>query len=887
MRSRRGRLCRASYGVMKSATSPIAGPPPSLADRAGRHVISGDVNQNEFIRLRRWTGLKSIALFFALVCTGLVHAAPEGEDPSTMRWAPSRAYHVENYKLTLHFDQSKRKVFGDEVVTIRPFEANFDQFCLNSEDMTIESVALIKTGGGSETLAHSTDDRCLWITLGRARASTDLFDIRIVHHGYPRAGLYFVNPGKDDPGVPPQIYTQGEPEFNHHWFPCWDYPNDMATSETITTVPKGQVVVSNGTLVSVKHAAGEVTYDWVEHVPHSAYLLSLAIGPWKKLSDNYKGKPVDYFVDKSVDNAVALRTFHLTPDIIGFFSRATGVEYPFEKYDQVTVHDFIFGGQENVSATILLDETLHDAKAEADSPSTILVAHELGQHWFGDYVQGRDWANIWLNEGFATYLTALYAQYHDGYDAYRYEIYDDQNAALRAEAAEKNRPIVYRKYVDPLDMLESITHEKGASVLEMMRYVLDGEDALTAPASQNEPFFQALNQYLITHRAQTADTADLMSSIWNRTGQDLSWFFYEWVYKGGHPDYRVTASYDPQRKVEVVKVVQKQEVNANTPIFDMPIHLAFFGGNNRKVDKQVRDNAANQEFDIPLGFTPKWVDFDPNGIIYKTVVFPKTNDELSEQARHDPYMMSRLWATKELGEHAKSDKDCCTQALTTVLNSDAFYGVRVEAASSLGQSRSDEAKQALLSALKQGDSRVRTAAITAMGNFLSDQAVLDALVKAIQNDSSYAVQGAAAEQLAHSASPSAFGVLRGALASTQDRDVTIGVLNGLAAMKNPQATHIVFTYAQSGPPKRIRLVALTHLPALKETLQPSDAHALSDLVAAALDDSFLQIHEAGVHLVGVFKLKQFKPVVERDMRSAVIMDDRADARQVLERLNTP
>jgi aminopeptidase N len=870
---------------MSPSTDPVIDLSRSLFDRTRDRAISEGVNGGSVKRPWQSFGLKPIVLLFALVYGGPVHAAQESDNPATMRWAPSRSYHVENYKLTLHFAQSKREVFGDEVVTIKPFEANFDSFCLSSEDLTIESVALVRMPGASETLAHSTDERCLWITLNHAYGPADSLDIHIVYHGYPRAGLYFVNPGKDDPGVPPQIYTQGEPEFNHHWFPCWDYPNDMATSETITTVPEGQVVVSNGTLVGVKHAAGQVTYDWVEHIPHSAYLLSLAIGPWKKLSDSYEGKPVDYFVDKSVDDAVALRAFHLTPDMIGFFSRATGVEYPFEKYDQVTVHDFIFGGQENVSATTLVDETLHDAQAEADYPSTILVAHELGQHWFGDYVQGRDWANIWLNEGFATYLTALYTQYHQGNDAYRYEIYDDQNAALQAEAAENNRPIVYRRYTDPLDMLEDITHAKGASVLEMMRYVLDGEDAMTAPASQGETLFQALNHYLTAHHAQTADSADLASSIWARTGQDLSWFFYEWVFKGGHPDYQVTASYDPERRVEVVKVAQTQEVNADTPVFDMPIHLAFFGDRNQNVDKQVRDSAANQEFDIPLAFAPKWVDFDPNDIIYKTIVFAKTNEELSAQAQNDPYMMSRLWATKQLGERSKTDSDCCIQALTNVLNSDAFYGVRIEAASSIGQSKSEQARQTLLSALNQSNSQVRAAAIGAMSNFLSDQVVVDALMKALRDDPSYAVQAAAAGQLGHSGSRNAFEVLRSKLATAKDRNVTLGVLNGLTAMKSPQAARIILSYAKPGTPKRIRAAALSHLAALKDELDPADAHTLSDTVGAALDDSFLQVHETAVQLVDVFRLKQFRPAIAQDASNAVIIDDRVGAKRVLEHLD--
>jgi aminopeptidase N len=175
------------------------------------------------------------------------------------------------------------------------------------------------------------------------------------------------------------------------------------------------------------------------------------------------------------------RLFRLTPDMIGFFSRATGVEYPFEKYAQFTVRDFIFGGQENVSATTLTDAALHDAQAEIDDPTTTLVAHELGQHWFGDYAQGRDWANIWLNEGFATYMTALYTQYHESNDAYRYEIYNDQNTALQVEASRGPRPLVAREYVDPLDMLEEITHDKGAAVLDMMRYVLDGDAAMQSP----------------------------------------------------------------------------------------------------------------------------------------------------------------------------------------------------------------------------------------------------------------------------------------------------------------------------------------------------------------------------------------------------------------------
>ena len=248
-------------------------------------------------------GRKAAALIVALACSCLAAASDESGAPGRMHWTPSRSYHVENYKLRLRFSQSRGEVFGDELVTIRPFESGFDSFCINSTELTIDSVTMVAAANAPKALAHTTDDHCLWIRLDHPYGPSDSLEVRIVYHGHPRIGLFFVNPGRDDPGAPREIYTQGEPEFNHYWFPCWDHPNDMSTSETITTVPDGQVVVSNGKLVSVKRAAGQVTYDWVEGIPHSSYLLSLAIGPWAKTSDSYQGKPVDYYVPRGVDRA--------------------------------------------------------------------------------------------------------------------------------------------------------------------------------------------------------------------------------------------------------------------------------------------------------------------------------------------------------------------------------------------------------------------------------------------------------------------------------------------------------------------------------------------------------------------------------------------------------
>ncbi len=420
------------------------------------------------------------------------------------------------------------------------------------------------------------------------------------------------------------------------------------------------------------------------------------MGPWRKVTDKYEDKPVDYYVPNYVDDATARRSLHLTPDMIGFFSRATGVDYPYEQYAQTMVHNFIFGGQENVSATTLTEFTLHDARADQDYPSTGLVSHELGQHWFGDYVQGRDWADIWLNEGFATYVQALYTQHHEGNDAFRFEIYDDQMMEQAEGRENYTRAIVDRHYTDAMQMFDATTHEKGAAVLDMLRYIVDGPEEVAHPASQNEVLFRALHRYLVAHHAQTADTADVIAAIRETTGLELDWFFREWVYMAGHPDYRVEASYDAARKIERVSVAQTQHVDAMTPIFDMPIELAFYGAKGERKEIQVRDNQQKQEFDVPLDFSPRWVDFDPDDFIDKTVEFEKPVDALIAEAEKDPSMMSRLWAVQQLGGKKGADADASVAALAKVLGADGFYGVRAAAATSLGEMATEQAKAALL-----------------------------------------------------------------------------------------------------------------------------------------------------------------------------------------------
>jgi aminopeptidase N len=827
--------------------------------------------------------LTGIGIFILVVTMQAAEAHVFG-NPEIWRWAPNRTYQVENYKLSLRFDQQKGEVIGDEVITLRPFAAGFRKFYLNSSELTIEAVTLERARANRIALAFASEGSLLWITLDRDYDPTASLKVRIVYHGFPRTGLFFVNPTDSYPDRPREIFSQGEPELNHYWFPCWDYPNDMATSETVTTVPEGQSVVSNGKLVKVTQSGGYVTYDWLENIPHSSYLISIAVGPWRKFSDKYEDKPVDYYVPVTVDEATARRSFHLTPDMIGFFSLATGIDYPYEQYAQTTVHNYMFGGQENVSATTFTDTILHDERADQDYPSTNYVSHELGQHWFGDFVQGRDWADIWLNEGFATYLEALYTQHHEGNDAYRFAIHDGQLTAQQEDREAYRRPLVDRHYADPLDMFDATTHVKGAAVLEMLRYVVDGADALSKPASQDEPLFQALHRYLTAHRTQTADTADLIAAIRTTTGQELDWFFREWVFMAGYPEYNVEAKYDGAKKVERVTIAQKQRTDAETPIFEMPIELAFYGANGERRQAQVRDNLQQQEFEIALDFEPLWIDFDPDDFIYKTVQFDEPLESLVAQAEKDPSIMSRLWAVQQLAAAKSTEIDKRVETLAHILTTDMFYGVRAAAATALGSLGGEQSKAILRTALQQQkDSPVRTAVVEALGHFSKDQEVFNALVRALQLDPSYAVQAAAAKQLGRSG-VGAFEILQAEAQKSPEIHVMQATLTGLAATGNTRAVEVLVAQARPGVPERIRMSALAGLESFPQSTVKNHFEALADVVRAALRDPFYPVREVGEELVGVFHLTQFEPDVQNEADHAPMAMERGSARNALEQL---
>jgi aminopeptidase N len=548
------------------------------------------------------------------------------------------------------------------------------------------------------------------------------------------------------------------------------------------------------------------------------------------------------------------------------------------------VQNLFFGGMENVSATTLTASTLHNARAEPDYSSQVLVAHELGQHWFGDLAQGRDWGDIWLNEGFATYLEALYTQYHNGNNAFRLEIMNDQRAAQRQDREDYLRPIVDDHYLYPLQMMDAITHEKGAAILDMLRNVLDGSRAASRSASQQEPLFRALRAYLMKYRAQAVDTANLITTIQAVTGRNLNWFFHEWVFMAGYPQYLVTAKHNAKENFEEITILQTEKSDGGAAVFDMPIQLAFYGPDGESKHVEVHDDRRLQEFDIPLAFDPHWVDFDPNDIIDKTLVFKQPENALIAKAEHDPAMMSRLSAVKQLGAIKGSGSEAAAAALARVLNQDAFYGVRCYAATSLGDLHTPRARNALLAALRQRDSRIRTAVIQALAAFREEPPVYTALTQALHQDRSYAVEAAAAESLGQSRMPGVVSVLRAKATPTANVHVMQGIFAGFVATRDPRVVPILLAYARPGIPEGVRLEALLALGEARDFAAQNVRHALVGAVRAALSDPFLLIQQAGEGLVGAYRLREFQKPMQEEAQNAPMAFQRDAARRTLEQI---
>ncbi len=615
------------------------------------------------------------------------------------RYARDREIDVKHVKLELDPDFAKRSLAGKATLTFTPIATPLAQLRLDAVDLrvsAVESSAALKdwTIGASQIL----------LTFVEAISAGVETTVTLAYTAEPQDGWFFRTAAMGYPEGDDHFFTQGEPERHRHWFPGYDYPNERFTSEVICRVPKGMTVLSNGRLVEEGQVGDQTLFHWKQEQEHVNYLISVVGGHFKKLEAKHGDLPLGFLTTPS-QFAEAPNSFTDTAAIIAFFEKETGVPYPWAKYYSVCVADFIAGGMENTSVTTLTDRTLFSKETETLRSSHQLDAHEAAHQWFGDLVTCKDWSQIWLNEGFATYYTHLYDGEKFGADEMRYQLWLDARDIL---SNLDERPIVWRGYRDPMEQFDYRAYPKGGWVLHMLRSQLGPER-----------FRECIRAYLEEHRNQNVVTQDLLDVIETRSGRDWDEFFDQWVHHGGEPALKVSYSWDANRMQARLAIEQTQKISDAVLLFDFPLPVRFIDEKGGRHDFTVRIHEKSEDFHFTLPAKPTIVRLDPETTVLASFDFKLPNPMLHAQLAGGGDLTGRLLATVELGGRSDSES---LGLLETVLRSDAHYGVRIEAARALAKTHTPESLAILTGSLDQPDARARQAVVDAIGKFYSASA---------------------------------------------------------------------------------------------------------------------------------------------------------------------
>ena len=746
-----------------------------------------------------------------------------GDEP---HWPRDRVCDIKHVKLELVLDVDNKRLVGTATHVLAPINDGLRTLEFDAAELQVTAVKLETEGSSAGApLSYSQEDNKLLIVLDAPRKAGEELALGIEYECTPRRGLYFNAPDDAYPDRPRQAWTQGEDEDSRYWFPCHDFPNERFTSEIIVTVPGDWNTISNGKLISVKDHGPAKTYHWSQDKPHPNYLMSLVAGEYAEIRDQWNGVPILYYSPPGRE-ADSRRAFDKTPRMMRFFAQKIGVPYPWDKYSQVTVADFIFGGMENTSATTMTDSLLHDERSQLDYSTDSIVAHELAHQWWGDLITCRDWSHGWLNEGFATYFDLLFKEHDLGTDEFRYGVYRDATSYLQEDSRRYRRPIVSNVYNQPVDLFDRHLYEKGALVLHMLRFVLG-----------DELFWKALRHYCAKHQGGSVTTEDLQRAIEESTGKNVDWFFHQWVYQGGHPNLKVSYAWEEDSKTAQITVSQTQSADELTPIFRMPLRVAFATTDETR---ELRMNLSQKEqtFYFPLDEKPRMVQFDPGYWCLKTLEFARPKEMLLYQLKHDGDVIGQIQAAEELAKLGAPD---CVDALKEAVMGDAFWGVQAEAARALGTIKSESAMDALIECTRVPHPKARRAVVTALGEF-KEEAALKALLPFLEHDESYFVEAEAARSVARTKQPNAFSHVSHVLGRPSFNDViTLQALSGLGELDDERAIPLAKEWAAYGKPPRVREAALSCLGQLGEG-KPGVVEFLVDYV----DDPWLRARSGAV-----------------------------------------
>ncbi|MGK7920788.1 MAG: M1 family aminopeptidase, partial [Trichodesmium sp.] len=733
---------------------------------------------------------------------------------------PDRPGQVEHIFLDLELDIPQKSFHGTCTISLNPVRSGIDQLTLDAVDLEIQSV---KINDIEQTFDY--DGKELQIYLQPVTTTNQVIKVAIAYNANnPQRGLYFTTPDKHYPDKPTQVWTQGEDEDSRYWFPCFDYPGQLSTSEIRVKVPHKFIAISNGELIHTEESGEDKIYHWMQRQVHPTYLMTLAVGKFVEIQDEWNGIPVTYYVEKKRQDD-AQRTMGKTQQMIEIFSQEFGYKYPYPKYAQVCVSDFIFGGMENTSTTLLTDRCLLDEKAALDNRnSESLVAHELAHQWFGDLIVIKHWSHAWIKEGMASYSEVLWTEHEYGQDDAAYYLLKEARSYIAEDKGRYRRPIVTNVYREAMELYDRHLYEKGACVYHLIKTELGAE-----------LFTKAIHNFVQSNAHQTVETIDLLRAIEQATGKNLLSLFDQYVFRGGHPDYKVNYAWDGNSKlakITVTKIFHKNYKNGDVSkeLFDLKIPIAFGYVKDEKpelINFSVRVHEQEQTFYFPLSEKPKFISFDVGNNYLKTVKLEYPLAELKAQLQFDPDPTSRIYAAEALLKKGGLE---VVKVLSQALIDEPFWGVRVEVAKQLGKIKLDQVFDGLAVGLQDEDARVRRAVVEALTQIKTNESykLLKSLVK--NGDASYYVEASAVSGIGDIAATNtkseqkkAIKLLKWVLKEKQgwNEVVRCGAISSLSKMKTSEtALKLILKYTAPGVPQPLRLNAIRVLGTISPAQSP-------------------------------------------------------------------
>jgi len=607
-------------------------------------------------------------------------------------------------KLDLRFDWANRYVIGVAELDLKPYFRPIERVVLDAVGFDINRVSM---GLNQSNVNYEYDGNELVILLERPYTRNETMFFRIEYIAKPDEnpiggsaaitsdkGLFFINPLGKDPDVPTQIWTQGETENNSRWFPTFDKPNERFTQEIILTVEDKYQTLSNGMLKSsIKNGDGTRTDYWKLDKPHAPYLAMIAVGEFDVVADEWNDIPMHYYVEKGFGKH-AKKIFNHTKEMMAFFTDVLKYPYPWDKYSQIIVREFVSGAMENTGAVVFGDFVQKTERELIDDDNDYIVAHEMMHHWFGNLVTCEDWSNLTLNEGFANYAEYLWMEHKYGRNRADYHRIDELNGYYNQVFQGGARNIVDYYYPDKESMFDAHSYNKGGLVLHMLRYYL-GEDA----------FFTSLNKYLNDHKGTAVEVDELRMAFEDVSGEDLKWFFHQWFLAKGHPHISVFYDYDQESRSVVLSTDMSRTPEDYYQNFVLPTKVALYFADGNVTYHSIIINEKQQTFILTDVLTePAVYVLDGENVLLALINEDKTSDMYRYQFMLSPLLFDKIIGFAGMIEYDKS-------VIDKALNDD-FYYIRSLGINAIPENLLSEYHEKLIDlVLKDPHSQVRAMAL--------------------------------------------------------------------------------------------------------------------------------------------------------------------------------